>query len=50
MSHTGSELGVVVASGGLHLKLLGFWVVVVIVVLALGLLVRHTWANKRRSK
>ena len=50
MSPTGPELGVVVASSGLHVKLIAFWVVVVLVVLAVVLLGRYVRARKRRLR
>jgi hypothetical protein len=48
MSPTAAQMGVSLASGGIHLKMIGFWAVAVLVVLAGVLLVWRALAKTRR--
>lgn len=50
MSLTARQVAVPLAGSGLHLKMTGFWVVIVIVILAAVLLVWRARANKRRLR
>ena len=50
MSSTASTLAVLVASSGVHPKMIAFWVAVVLAVLVVVLLLRHARMKKRRPQ
>lgn len=50
MSPTASALAVLVASSGVHPKMIAFWAAVVLAVLVVVLLVRHARAKRRRPQ
>ena len=50
MSPTASTRAVLVASSGVHPKMIAFWVAVVLAVLVVVLLVRHARAKRRRPQ
>ena len=50
MSPTASALAVLVASSGVHPKMIAFWVAVVLAVLVVVLLARHARTKKRRPQ